>query len=70
MIFHCKDDPITLDDVIVADEIIKNENILVASTEYGSHLSSRESFLEMKQWFTKPIFTFLENYWEPLDKTC
>ena len=32
MIFHCEDDPIIKADVIIPEEIIKNDNILLAST--------------------------------------
>jgi predicted alpha/beta-fold hydrolase len=54
-----KDDPIIGELAIDYDTCSRNPYVLLGVTDRGGHLGYFESAFNTKQWFTKPIFEFL-----------
>jgi predicted alpha/beta-fold hydrolase len=44
--YHSQDDPIVVSSAVEKTKSLKNENILMTSTNYGAHLCSHESFFD------------------------
>ena len=64
LVYYAEDDPI-IDKTCIGFETAKdNENILIASNKYGSHLCSFNHFLTYKQWLPKPAFEFFDYFLE------
>ena len=63
LLIHSKDDPITSYKGIPFDDIEKNENIILISTDKGGHLCyiGNSGYLRPYQWVYKPAFEFF-NY--------
>ena len=64
MFLHALDDPIIVGRSIDYETCMKNENILVATTQHGGHLGYFESLFSTKQWFTQPVYGFLNAFRE------
>lgn len=62
MFYFCEDDPIINKTCIEFENAMKNENVIITSTNYGAHLCSYEHFFKIEQWITKPTFTFFDYF--------
>ena len=59
-ILMAKDDPIIGAKAIDYDTCKKNPYVLLGVTDHGGHLGYFESIYSSKQWFTKPVFDFID----------
>ena len=68
LMIHSKDDPITTYKGIPFDDIEKNENLILISTDKGGHLCFIENVngLKTSQWVCRPVFDFC-NYFKNLE---
>lgn len=62
MIYYTEDDPIIQKNCIEFEKGLKNENILICSTNYGAHLCNYEHFFKIDQWIHKPAFEFFDYF--------
>jgi predicted alpha/beta-fold hydrolase len=58
MFYFCEDDPLINAKCMNFEAILKNDNIIMASTKNGAHLCSYEHFFKIEQWLPKPAFEF------------
>lgn len=56
------DDPISDKKAIPYDEFLNNDNIMLATTSGGGHIGYLHGIMKIEQWFTVPIFEFLNYY--------
>lgn len=56
------DDPISDKKAIPYEEFLNNDNIMLATTDGGGHIGYLHGIMKIEQWFTVPIFEFLNYY--------
>ncbi|TNV77721.1 hypothetical protein FGO68_gene4644 [Halteria grandinella] len=61
-ILMAKDDPIVGRDTIEYDLCKANQTIILGVTDSGGHLGYFESIMGTEQWFTRPVYEFLNCY--------
>lgn len=61
-IMMAKDDPVIGGKSIDYETCQSNPNVLLGVTEHGGHLGYFESVFSTDQWFTKPVFEFLDSF--------
>lgn len=61
-VYFSEDDPIINKSCIGFENARSNENILIASNKYGSHLCNFEHFFTVQQYLPKPAFEFFDYF--------
>ena len=66
LFLNALDDPIFDKKAIPHEEFLKNDNIMLATTNGGGHIGYLHGSMKIEQWFTVPIFEFFNYFRNPL----